>query len=213
MAQFYEYAGPKLYNTEKAFCWFLFRLSQALTFAQSQSLIIISNWCQPTSTHRFSVYHRDPYFSLSPSPFSPAFSKKPSQPLAWMLRTSLRIVSAGVAQHMHISQGCLITSSSCTGTGAGTLINFICLCIWQCALVSQMLWLPRSLIQCSQVTIFFIVSNSNLAFLLSFKLLFLILFVPFLTWYYLGDFNIVQLNEFLWPECVSPRNNIVMVRE
>ena len=96
-----------------------------------------------------------PYFSLSPSPFPPAYSKKPSRPLAWMLRT-LGIVSAGVAQHMHISQGCLITSSSCTGTGARTLINFICLCLWQRALVSPMLWLPRSLIQRSQVTIFFL---------------------------------------------------------
>ena len=155
MVQFYEYAGPKLYNTEKAFCWFLFHLSQAPTLAQSQPFTIISNWCQPTSTHHFSVYHRGPYFSLSPSPFPPAFSKKPSRPLAWMLRT-LGIVSAGVAQHMHISQGCLITSSSCTGTGARTLINFICLCLWQRALVSPMLWLPRSLIQRSQVTIFFL---------------------------------------------------------
>ena len=103
---------------EKAFGWFLFRLSQNPTFAQLQPFIIISNWCQLLLTRRFFAYLKGPHFSPSHSPISPAFSKKPSRPLAWMPRTFLRIVSDMVAPHTHvmISQGFLTTSSSCTGT-------------------------------------------------------------------------------------------------
>ena len=121
----------------------------------SRASITISSWCQLMPSCRFSVYFKVPYFSSSHSPFSPAFSKKPSRPLAWMLQTILRKVFDGAAPQMHISQGCLITSSSCTGTGAQTLINFTSLCLWLRALMSQILWLPRSLIQCSQVITFF----------------------------------------------------------
>ena len=93
MLQFSEYAGPKRCNIAKAFCWFRCRLSQPPTFAPSQPFIVISNWCQMMSTCRFSAYLNSPYRSPSHSPFSPAFSKKRSRPLAWMPRTSLRAVS------------------------------------------------------------------------------------------------------------------------
>ena len=106
-------------------------------------------------TCHFSAYLKGPFFSPSHSPFSPAFSKKPSRPLAWTPRTFLRIVSDGVVPHTHISQGFLTTSSSCTGTCAQALINFICYCLWPRALVSQMLWPPYSSIQCSPVITLF----------------------------------------------------------
>ena len=113
VVQFSEYAVPRRCNIAKAFCRFRFRLSQPLTFAHSQPFII-SNWCKPMPTRRFSAYLKGPYLSPSHSPFSPPFSKKPSRPLAWMPRTSLCVVCDGVAPHTPISQGFLITLSSCT---------------------------------------------------------------------------------------------------
>ena len=115
------------------------RLIPSPTFPQSQPFIIISNWCQLMPTRHFSAYLKGPFFNPSHSPFSPAFSKKSSRPLAWTPRTFLRIVSDEVAPHTHISQGFMTTSSSCTGTGTQTLINFTCLCLWPHALASQML--------------------------------------------------------------------------
>ena len=81
-------------------------------------LIPNSDLCPVTAIHHY--FQLVPtlqltHFDLSHSPFSPAFSKKPSQPLAWMPRTFLRIISNRVAPHTHISQGFLTTRSSCTG--------------------------------------------------------------------------------------------------